>query len=327
MDNLSQNNATDYSRSVNLLSIYMNSYAGILIFLLGCFGNLLNILVLSQRNLRMNSCGWLFLASSVANLVSIIFGLTTRILLSWNLDFTGAIHWMCKLRSLTVLSSRTMAFWLITLASVGRWLSSCTDVRRRHLSTLKNAQRSTVVAVGISCLAYASVLYCYEAFQTDAPLQSYGKTLVCRHIQDATYTLMTVLSPIILMMVFGLMTVSNIQDGQRRKRMLNRKATPTVNPEENIRMKSLDRHLLKMLLIEVVLFGILLIPQAIQKIYSTISDHQYQSVQETDMNKFLYNLTLLLTFTANGIPFYIHTLCGGHVFRKALWNLFRHGHE
>jgi hypothetical protein len=50
----------------------MNLSFAIFLWLFGVMGNALNILVLSQRALRSNSCAWLFLISSLFNLVSII---------------------------------------------------------------------------------------------------------------------------------------------------------------------------------------------------------------------------------------------------------------
>ncbi|CAF3996943.1 unnamed protein product, partial [Rotaria sp. Silwood1] len=69
-------------------TIQINRYFTIIVFCFGTIGNILNILILSQRSFRSNSCTWLFLISSYANLISILFGLTTRIKSGWNYDFT-----------------------------------------------------------------------------------------------------------------------------------------------------------------------------------------------------------------------------------------------
>ncbi|CAF4138465.1 unnamed protein product, partial [Adineta steineri] len=74
---------------LNNISNDLNRYFGIFVFLFGLIGNILNILVLSQRPLRSNPCALLFLASSVSNLIAIVSGLFTRILSGWNLDPTS----------------------------------------------------------------------------------------------------------------------------------------------------------------------------------------------------------------------------------------------
>jgi hypothetical protein len=100
----------------------LNRYLAIFILLFGVVGNILNILVLSQQTLRANSCTWLFLVSSAANLIALLSAFTSRILSTWSLDLTTIIGWICKLRAFILFNSRTIAFWLITFASIDRWL-------------------------------------------------------------------------------------------------------------------------------------------------------------------------------------------------------------
>ncbi|CAF4176701.1 unnamed protein product, partial [Rotaria sordida] len=198
------------------ISTQFNRYASVLILLFGVVGNILNILVLSQRALRSNSCAWIFLASSIANLISILFGLTTRIISGWTTDPIDHIGWACKLRAFVVFSTRTIASWLIVLATVDRWLSSSTNVHRRQKSTLKNAQRWTTTIIILSILLYAQQLYCYEANLIDTPLKCYGKTDACRFITDSSFAVITILFPLVLMILFGLLTISNVRQSQRR---------------------------------------------------------------------------------------------------------------
>lgn len=113
---------------LNDITDNINRYFTMCILLFDCIGNILNIFVLSQRNLRTNPCGWFFLISSIFNLLSIVFGVSTRLLSGWNIDPTKTVHWFCKLRTYIVFSSRSNAFWLIMFATIDRWLSSCSNV-------------------------------------------------------------------------------------------------------------------------------------------------------------------------------------------------------
>jgi hypothetical protein len=82
----------------NTTSSKINCYFSIFLFIFGIIGNILNTLVLSQRSLRSNTCAWLFLISSIFNLISVLSGLTTRILSGWVIDLTDRIHFLRKLR-------------------------------------------------------------------------------------------------------------------------------------------------------------------------------------------------------------------------------------
>jgi hypothetical protein len=127
--------------SLNNVFTVINRYFATIIFIFGVIGNILNISVLSQKLLRSNSCAVLFCGSSVAGLISLISGLTPRVLAAWITDLSETIEWICKIRGFVLFTSRAIAFWLITLATVDRWLLSCADAHRRQFSTVKNAQR------------------------------------------------------------------------------------------------------------------------------------------------------------------------------------------
>ncbi|CAF1330115.1 unnamed protein product [Adineta ricciae] len=123
-------NSSDAILIANLLSISteMNRYFPILIFLLGTVGNILNCLALSQRTLRSNPCASFFLASSFSNLITLISGVAIRLLAGWNADLTDTNNWICKIRIFVLFTSRTAASWLITFATIDRWLSSSIDL-------------------------------------------------------------------------------------------------------------------------------------------------------------------------------------------------------
>jgi hypothetical protein len=75
-----------------------------------------------------------------------------------------------------------------------------------------------------------------------------------------------------------------------------------------------------MLFFQILLLSFFTLPQAIQNLYSTLTSNQIQSPLQTAINNFIFNLVLLLTYFANGMPFYIYTLNGGIIFRNALKN-------
>src|SRR3984957_2826204 len=169
---------------LNHISDQLNRYFTIVIFIFGIVGNLLNILILSQKSLRSNSCVLLFLASSIANLLSIISGLTTRLMSGWNVDPTNMFGSLCKIRAFLMFVSRTIALWLIVLAAIDRWFSSSIELHRRQMSSLKNSKKGIIIIIILSTLLYVQLIYCYDANITDAPLECYGKTPICRRITD-----------------------------------------------------------------------------------------------------------------------------------------------
>ncbi|CAF5196243.1 unnamed protein product, partial [Rotaria magnacalcarata] len=149
----SNSSETDIILNLSLISAQINRYLTIAILLFGTIGNILNCLVLSQKSLRSNPCSWFFLASSISSLITLISGVAVRLLAGWSADLTNTVPWLCKLRIFVLFVSRTIASWLIMLATVDRWFSSSIDVNRRHMSKLKNAQLGALLVVILSSLA------------------------------------------------------------------------------------------------------------------------------------------------------------------------------
>jgi hypothetical protein len=314
--------------SLGSTTTLLNRYFSLFIFFFGVIGNILNILILTQRSIRSNSCILLFLISSIANLISLLSGLTSRIFSSWQVDLTETNDILCKLRAFFTFTSRTIALWLIMLATIDRWIISSNNIQRRRLSSLKNAQKGSFIVILLSILLYSQMFYCYKANLLNTPLKCYGKTPTCRLLTDIIYACFTVLFPLILMTTFGVMTISNIRESRTCINPRRISGEKHVNSETLIFLsrqrrhwKKLDRHLRRMLFLQIFLLILLTVPQAIHKLYFTIASSNYKSPLEYDLDRFLYSFELLLPYLQSALPFYIYTLTGGKIFRRALEKL------
>ncbi|CAF0913775.1 unnamed protein product [Adineta ricciae] len=310
------------------LSIQMDRYFALFIFFFAVIGNTLNILVLSQPTLRSNPCAWLFLTSSIANLITVLFALTTRIMAGWGTDPTDTQGWICKLRAFILFSSRTIAFWLIALATVDRCMASSPNAAHRRMNTLKNIQKIFLLVVIVSILLYSQIFYCYEANLILTPLKCYGKSPACRLFTDVAYGCVSILLPLLCMIVFGMRTIYHIHQVQSRVQPVHvtnadhhQPTTAGSREHSHNPWKKHDRHLFLMLIVQVIIQSILTIPQVIAKFYISATMGDEQTPLKLSIDHFLYNFALLLSFLANGMPFYIYTLCGGNIFRQPLLNL------
>ncbi|CAF0945983.1 unnamed protein product [Adineta steineri] len=314
---------TTFINYINQLSSDLDRYLSIGILLFGTIGNILNCLALSQRPLRSNPCVLFFLASSIASIITLISGVLVRLLSDWSLslDLTNTINWLCKVRVYVLFNSRTIASWLIMLATCDRWLSSSVHAHYRQMSTLKNAQRNIIVVIFLSSIAYVQLFYCYEANLTNSPLECYGRNAWCRLLIDLEFISIVVLIPSMMMLIFGILTILNIRKVTLRQiqPVIKTGINQTVSANgHSPKLKKSDRYLLLMLLIQVILLTLFSLPQAIQNLYSHITQYEIESSLNIAINNFIFNLFFLLTYVTNGMPFYIYTLCGGTIFRKAL---------
>ncbi|CAF3734888.1 unnamed protein product [Rotaria socialis] len=301
----------------------INFYFGMFIFTFGIVGNILNILILSQRSLRKNPCVIIFLGSSIVGIIAIVSGLVSRVLSGVTADLSATVNWICKLRGFILFSSRAATFWLIMFASVDRWFLSSTNALRRQMSSMKNSLRGIGIITIISTIIHSQLFYCYEANRVGTPLQCFTKNTPCRLMNDLTFAIITILIPLIFLILFGLMTISNVRQtrGRVESAVLTIATFTTRGVTTQRRSKKADQHLFKMIFAQSVCFGSFTLPLAIDKLYGTLTKDIQKSALQTTIEDFIYQIVLISTYFPMGMPFYINTLSGGSVFRKATFNL------
>ena len=330
MNNMSSSWDVSTIASLNSATSELNRYFAPFILLFGTVGNIVNALVLSQKTLRSNPCTWLFLVSSIFYCISIVASLSSRILSTWKADLSTTDSVLCKLRAFILFNSATIAAWLIALATVDRWLSSSTDANRRRQSTLRNAQRGMILIVVVSSLIETQKLYCYEANLTNTPIKCYTKNVACGIVSDLSLVLITILIPLVIMIMFGLMIISNVRQTQSRLQpmsmMVNSRTVNTSMPTtagHQHHRKRIDRQLLIMLFVQVSLIVLFTLPLATTKLYSTLTRDQSKSALQNATESFTLSFFFLVFNIASGMPFYIYTLSGGKVFRRAVFTLMK----
>ncbi|CAF1026726.1 unnamed protein product [Rotaria sp. Silwood1] len=211
------------------------------------------------------------------------------------------------------------------LATIDRWLISSTNVRFRRLSSYKNVVRSIFLLTLLSLTIHSQLLYCYESSLNNTPLKCFNKNTVCRLINDLSFAILTILLPLILIVIFGWMTILNIRLSHNRIKPaigVNIVGSPLelVSHHQQQRFKKIDHHLFIMLFIQAILFSFLTFPVAIQKLYATLTMNIEKSPLKITIEDFVYQITLLMTYFAFGMQFYVNTLSGGDVFRKTMIN-------
>lgn len=321
----SSNDSTALILFWNSTSTTINTFFTVFLLLFGIIGNLLNLFILSQRKLRSNPCAWLFYISSIFNLISLLSGLATKLFSNNLFNLIDRIEFLCQLRAFILLTSRTIAAWSIMLATFDRWLLSCTEISYRNLSTLKNARRQMMMIILISIVIYCPIFHCYRINLSNSPLKCYSQTIQCRVFLEQIYTFLTILIPLILMVLFGVLTMTNVREMHHRARvpLLTKFPSRSTTIEHRQRLKSIDRRLLIMLLIQITFLTCLTLPQALEMIYLTITRTQSKSPLQLTIENSIFTFSLLLTYLASGIPFYIYTLSGGRVFREEVYLLFQ----
>lgn len=314
---------------INELTIQFNRYLPLIMYIFGLIGNVLNVLVLSRRTLRSNPCAFTFLISSIASIITIISGLTTRLTAGWSSDLSETNTWLCKIRIVVLFTSRTIVVWLLAYTALDRWFSSSSKTNRRNLSSLKNSYRNIFIISILSLMLNGPLLYCYQANLIGTPAKCYGFTEECRLYTDLSFTFGTIVIPSLFMLVFGLLMIHNIHQSRKRIHQQQQKSIGTSNPPSNptnprINERKVNRSLLRMVFVQVIFLILSTAPYVIYKVYITITPiAASKPALQSAIERFLFNLCTNLTYLATAMPFYIFTLCGGKLFRQELVAVFK----
>ncbi|UJR12933.1 hypothetical protein I4U23_017106 [Adineta vaga] len=271
----------------------------------GTFGNVLNIIIFTRPNLRINPCSTYFLVSSINNLLSIYLNtLVEYVSAVWNSNLLANNNILCKISILIRYIPFSLIIWFPVLASIDRFLSSCRSVRLRQLSSLTIARRVIVSTYTIFLLSHIHMLVYYESSSTDSQFICMTVSLEYILFVNIFDPLVTCILPIFFMCVFGILIVYNVRGV--RNRIVTHSSTV-----RNERLRSNDRQMTKMILIQILITTLISLPYAGTSVSYTVGlflvNYSY-SLLVTIIYQCAKVVAILLYHTNPVIGFYIYVL-------------------
>ncbi len=309
-----------------------NRYLTIVVFIIGGFGNIFNVIVFSQPTLSQVPTSRYFIAASGASLASLTSGLLGRTVSGWAADPASRNTPLCKFQAYTNALGQTSCSYFILAATIDRWLQSNININRRHMSSIKNSTRAIIMILFVFSIYHSIHAICFEAFQEAPPIKCYAGSITCRYFQNISYAVITVLIPQLMMLYFGWKTICNLRQFRRRVHVLtthnsvfltNTSHVVSIRTANQAKMRSLTR----MLIIQVFTYIFLTLPVAAYAFYMTLALADYGSVNtdvQLAIDRFCFAFTSLLTYVAISLPFYLYTLTGPifrHIVVKLLTKL------
>jgi hypothetical protein len=293
----------DILQRLALISLQLNRIVPIFQLVLGTFGNIMNILIFTRRSLRNNPCSLYFLASSVNNIFVLYIAALTRLLSSgWNIDPSNSNLILCKLRMFFVYTSFSLIQWFMVLASIDRYLSSCRNIHHRQMSSLSVARKAIGLTILILALAHFHTLIWmtlgYIDGKTYCNIFNYNYTIVF----EVFFLLLTCTLPLILMTLFGILTIINVRKSRTQ-------VAPQTNEIQRKRLRSKDRQLIVMFLVQVFATLFCTLPFSVANLTSMIFQYLITiSEYGNAVNTFYINISRNITYFTPVISFYIYTL-------------------
>ncbi|CAF0825404.1 unnamed protein product [Didymodactylos carnosus] len=210
------------------------------------------------------------------------------------------------------MSTRSLATWFMALACADRYFSSCHSARRRQLSSVFNACCIVIATTGLILLLYVPILIYFDIDPTQNPI-CYGRKGFYRIFADFFYLACYSLCPTLVMVVFGVLTITNV-------RKIHRQVSTTATA--NVRLKRKDRQLILMLLFQVIVIIVTILPLTIQKLYATFTANNIKSPIQVAYENLALQIIRSVSFMSHCLSFYIFTLVSD-TFRRELVHIYR----
>ncbi|CAF1141157.1 unnamed protein product [Rotaria sp. Silwood1] len=282
------------------------TYGGILIFISGLIGGILNIIIfLSLKTFRESSCAFYLTILSIVNIGQLITNLLTRIMITgFNIDWTRNSLFYCKFRTYAFQVTTMISFTCICLATIDQYFATCSRIRWQRWCHIKIAYRIIIFAIFIAIIEQSPCLFLYEHIKI-----STTNIIICTitnefFIQFNTYFNYLIIGnilPYLITFSFGLMAYRNIKE-------INYRTVPLVRRE-------LDKQLTTMVLIQVIYTFFSILPSMI--IYLILAYGNIQDLVLIAQLRLIYAIMTCLYYSYFASPFYIY-VCASERFRRQL---------
>jgi hypothetical protein len=134
--------------------VYVAPFMLLIFGTLGCLGN---FLIFTSKRLRNNACAFYFLGTAVFELLTLCFGLISRIADQYGSPLQRQSRWYCKFRSYLTFVFPTTVTYLLLMATFDRFMSTSRSTWLRSWTQLKVARIVTVLVLLMSMLACSHI--------------------------------------------------------------------------------------------------------------------------------------------------------------------------
>ena len=292
--------SNDYLKSfLGIVSGRLYTTVGILFLTVGSIGSVMGCIVFAQKSMRSNPSSAYFIAYNLANFFSLVYVLTTSVLLYFEIDPSYSNVTYCKTFYYFRMVSTSIPPYYLILAAIDRTLTTSANASLRQLSSHRLACWSLTCTTMILLLFWSHLLVFVDIYPIYAAyfLCYYPPGFYRVFASISGFVVNSSLVPLLLS-IFTLLTVRNIRRG-----------TNTVSSHDSTAANSRqirNRQFTIMLLAEVAAYLPFNILWGIYSMYNDFTQYQVKSTDQQTMEYFLATFFYLLNFIAPTINFYLH---------------------
>ena len=244
------------------------TYMGMSTVITGVIGNLFNITIfLSLKTFRQNSCAFYLIVMSVSNIVQLLTGQLSRVVISgFGKDWTQTSLAYCKCRWYLINVCSFISFTCLCLAIIDQFLATSARVHWQQWSNIKIAKRASMISI-ILWVIYGTPYLIYYGHSRSATTGATicSATSASFRLYHAYMNNIVLYGglPICITVLFGSLAYRNITHIAYR-------TVPLVRRE-------LDKQLTNMVLIEIIFSFFFVLPYIISGVIALIPNAIGQS--------------------------------------------------
>jgi hypothetical protein len=299
-------------------------FGGITLLSIGSVSCILNLLVFTSNTLRKNPCAICFAAMSAIDLLYLYLGLLLTIFQSgfnYNPGANNIVY--CRSVYYVDLILASLGPTYLIVASIDRTL-----VTSRNAGTRKQSTRRLSILCLLSLALFWAVFHIHALIFIKI-IQIAPDYFIC-YFQPGAYTVFITyyslflvgIIPPLLMAIFGFLTVKNIRQVRRPLHQSHASAIDTTTVGRTYTVESKDRQLIRMLIMEIIIYLFSRFPSTIFLIYQQITQDQTKSAEQISTEQFIANITYFLGFIDSSVSCYTNILVSKS-FRTELKRIFQ----
>ena len=290
-------------------------YVPYLTITFGTLGGLFNLMTFTDQRMRKNPCAFYFLFASIFDLLTLLICTVMRLMLdhySYLIPYRSLAF--CKVRTYLTVALPMSSTGCVMLASIDRCLLLSRSLRWRRWSHIHTARRLLILSNLHWFLASSHIPFFYGFYTVnEVPYTCSSQPGVYSTFFSAFLVIWLTLMPHAVMLVCIVITGMHIRASRRHVLPLQLR--------QRQKYRRMDRHLMVMVLTQVLLSGIFFSTRTVVVAYQLLTRDHPKDRRARALESFVSQLGIVLVYVNYAKSFYIYSLSSPsfcEVFRERL---------
>ncbi len=311
---MSNNTTSSLVLTLSAIQLKMSMIFMPILLVFGSGGNILCTLVFRQKTFRSSSCSMYMIASYLLHTLVLCWAMSTTLYSVGHIDPLTYSEPYCRIRQYSISAIFTMSRFCTVMACFDRYAISSRNANIRAFGRPSIA-RFDIIIIIVICLILPVHLTIFNSIQN-------GRCVMVGlypYFFAAYAIIIAAIIPPSMMITFSILAAKHIRQIRQRVQPLPTSRVNTTDRNTGVRLKKYDYQLLKMLLVDVIMYCISAVPSPMYYIYIAITLKSSKTAEQLAWENFFNYLAYqFLLYIAASTSLYTNLLVS-----KAFRNEFR----